>query len=254
MSLIRRPLVLAVVVTILWLLVRQMGGVDDPAKIKADETIMTSGFITSLTVFIALLSAAVFQKTWTEWTEVRNAVKGPEKDEKAFMRYVDERIPPTVKAAMIVLYVGLLGSFFILSNASLVAGIYMIFAITFALAFYWEVIEDLDEYWNGEWNISLDDVPDEWEWSRKNKPLLTKRAQKKDFIKILLHYFSGWGLTALFGSATLGTLLAMAAVGLVTKSPDLTQPAGIVGALLGVLCAVTYVLHIDRKSEVRKNQ
>jgi hypothetical protein len=170
MLLLKRPVALAVAVLAFWLLLR-WGGVaaDQPTLLKADEAVLVSGFFTPMTVLIALLAAAVFTKVWSEWMEVRNAVKGEKKDEEAFMKYVDERIPPTVKAALLILFGALLGAFFLLHIQSLVVGSYIIFALTFALAFYWEVIMDLDDYWTGVWNIRLDDVPEAWAWSKTRK-------------------------------------------------------------------------------------
>src|SRR3990167_3398276 len=98
MQLIKRPVLFSSLVTILWLIVRQLGSIDQPSLVKADETILTSGFITALTVFVALLSAAIFQKVWGEWTEIRNAIF--DKNEKAFSKYANERVPTTVKYAL----------------------------------------------------------------------------------------------------------------------------------------------------------
>lgn len=177
MGLIRRPFVFTVVAVALWLLVQQLGGLDKPELIKQDETIMTSGFITALSLFIALLASGVFLKVWSEWIEVRNAIRSTKQDEEIFMRYADERLPSTVKAAIIILFVFLLGAFFILHIASVVTGIYITFGITFALTFYWEVIMDFDDYWTGEWNIDIRMVPDDWEWAKKNKARILSRLK-----------------------------------------------------------------------------
>lgn len=178
MQLIKRPILLAILAIILWLAAHQLGGVEQKELLKADETIMTSGFITTLTVIVALLAAAVFTKVWTEWSEVRNSLK-EEKSEKTFNKYVDERIPPTVKSAIIILFFSLLGAFYILSVASIVTGVYMVGSITFALSFYWEVLMDLDDYWTGAWNIDIRDVPDEWEWAEKNKKRIMRKLGYK---------------------------------------------------------------------------
>lgn len=65
--------------------------------------------------------------------------------------------------------------------------------------------------------------------------------------RTLWYYFSGWGLIALIGAAEVGGVLAMVIAGLVTKSSNLILPTGAVGAVLGILCAAAYALHIDKK-------
>ena len=167
MQLIKRPLLTSFLLTILWLITRRLGSVDQLSLIKADETILTSGFITALTVFVALISAAVFQKVWSEWGDVRNSIL--DHDEKAFNKYADERVPTTVKAALFILFLALLGAFFILQISSVIVGIYIVSSMVFAISFYWEVIMDLDDYWTGAWNIDINLVPDEWEWAREHK-------------------------------------------------------------------------------------
>lgn len=170
-QLIVRPAITAIISSVLWIATYLLAGTWRILEIKPDENIL--GFFIGGMVFVdAGIAAAILAKVWLEWIEVRNSLRAEtdeERDEKTFSKYADERLPVTIKAAIVILFVLLLGGFFLAPISSPILGVFVTFAITFGLVFYWEVLLDFDDYWSGVWNVDIRDVPDNWKWAKKNK-------------------------------------------------------------------------------------
>ena len=161
MKILIKPISLALVISAIWLAIRLSVGFNQ--NVKLDEGVMVSGTIASLAIFYALLAAFAFATAWQQWVAVEEAVKT--KDQQAFLKHKDKRMPRTVKALILLFSVLLIGAFFLISFKNILNGLYSIFSITLALSIYWVVIMDLDDPFDGDWNIQ---VPKEWQHLIKN--------------------------------------------------------------------------------------
>ncbi len=157
MKLLKRPLVLSLVITGIWLLLRTHGLFSG----KADEGAMSSGTIAFLFFVYGLMAAFVMAKVWTEWREMEDAVR--HEDEKKFVDLKDQRIPKTLKMLLFIFSVFIAAAFFIIGFEDVVKGVFSVFSVVFMLTTVWEVLMDLDDYFTGEWNINIDSLPKEWQ-------------------------------------------------------------------------------------------
>ena len=108
-------------------------------------------------IFAGLVASTV----WGEWKGIIAAIDA--KDENAFIRLKDQRLSPHIKLLIMVLSgVWLFPIFFLLSYKVVAIGVFATFAITLILVIYWEVINDLDDYFTGVWNIDIKKLPKEW--------------------------------------------------------------------------------------------
>ncbi len=154
MQLIFKPLVLSLVSTGLWFLIRFLGL---GHFIQGDETALSGGTIAFLGVIYALLAAFTTANVWSQWVAIEEAVKT--KDHQKFLQSKDKRIPGTLKLLLLMLSVFLVVGFYLLYFRNPLPGGFSIFAVTMAVSAVWVVIMDLDDPLTGIWNV---EVPREW--------------------------------------------------------------------------------------------
>lgn len=161
MKLLLKPLVLAVAVALTWILYNKYIILGAKDLLKADETIMSSAIVPIIGIGYVIFAGLVASTVWTEWKGMIAAIDAV--DENAFIRLKDQRLSPHVKLLIVVLSVlWLFPIFFLFSYKALVTGVFATFSITLILGIYWEVINDLDDYFTGVWNIDLNKLPKEW--------------------------------------------------------------------------------------------
>lgn len=156
MKLFVRPLLIALIATSLWLSLRYGVG----QYLNDDEGVLVSGTIAFLAVVYALLTGLTLVTVWGQWNTVQDALH--KKDREAFDTMKTKRIPGTLKALLFLFSSLLLGAFWLVSFTHAVAGGYTIFAVSIVLAVAWEVIMDLDDPFEGVWNIDPKEIPEEW--------------------------------------------------------------------------------------------
>ena len=155
MKLLIKPLVISLVSTGLWFLLRFLGLGD---FIQGDEGgAMPSGTIAFLGVIYALLAAFTTANVWSQWVAVEEAVKTG--DRQKFLQNKDKRIPGTLKSLLLMFSVFLVIGFYLLYFKNPLPGGFSIFAATMAVSAVWAVIMDLDDPFTGAWNVQ---IPREW--------------------------------------------------------------------------------------------
>jgi len=154
MKIFLKPLVLSVLGTGLWILLRTWG-LDE--YLQGDEGAIASGLVAFLAVAYALFAAFLFATVWSQWVAVEEAVRV--KDRQKFDLHKDKRIPRTAKALLLLFSFFLVGAFYLLSFRHLATGGFSIFAVIMVIITYWQVILDLDDPFTGIWNV---EVPKEW--------------------------------------------------------------------------------------------
>lgn len=159
MKLFLKPAALALLVGLLWTGYRILFG--EMEALKADEAIMASAVVPIIGIGYVIFAGLIASTVWGEWKGMLAAIEA--KDEDAFVRLKDQRLSPHVKM-LIRVFSGLLlfPIFFLFSYKNLVMGIFTTFGIMFMLLIYWEIINDLDDYFSGVWNINVNKIPEEW--------------------------------------------------------------------------------------------
>lgn len=160
MKLIGKPLGIALVCTALWLVLRLWLG----TYLSGDEGVMAGATIAFLAIAYALFAGFLFVTVWGQWNAVEDAVRT--KNLEKFTELKDKRIPPTVKFLLVIFSALLVGAFFLLSFQHLLTGSFAIFSVSLVVSLYWAVIMDLDDPFNGIWNV---EVPSDWKVSAGKK-------------------------------------------------------------------------------------
>jgi hypothetical protein len=150
-----QPIIIAILLTFLWIVLNKYNLLAD---FKYDTDIMASGTVNVLGIFYALVAAFVLSTVWRQFVAVEESVKLRNKIE--FIKHKDKRIPLPIKILLLIFSLLLLGSFFVMRYEGMLNGVYSIFAIGLGLALNWGVIMDLDDPFEGIWNIK---IPNGWE-------------------------------------------------------------------------------------------
>ena len=159
MKLLWKPLVVSILVVLGWVGYRLLLGSLD--SLKADEAIMAGAIVPIIGIGYVIFAGLVASTVWGEWKGIVAAIDA--KDEEAFIRLKDQRLSPHVKL-LVGVFSGLLlfPIFSLLPYKAIATGGFANFAITFILLIYWEVINDLDDYFSGVWNIDITKLPEVW--------------------------------------------------------------------------------------------
>lgn len=153
MKLLIIPILVASACTGLWLLLRLFLG----QYLSGDEGAMTSGTIAFFGIVYGIFATLLLVTVWNQWNAVEDAVNT--KDRKEFDRMAEKRIPPTVKVLLFALSVLPVAAFFLTSFQHGPTGAFSIFGPSLIVAGVWAVIMDLDDPFEGVWNV---EVPEEW--------------------------------------------------------------------------------------------
>jgi hypothetical protein len=140
---------------------------------EGDTDLMTSGTITTLGIFYALAAAFILSTVWEQFLHVQDAVRM--RDKHQFLKHKDKRIPLPIKVLLFLFSAMLLGAVVILPFHSVVNGIYSVFTVSLAIAINWGVIMDLDDPFEGIWNV---EIPKEWK-KYKNTMYFTDLLKEK---------------------------------------------------------------------------
>jgi hypothetical protein len=149
-----QPLAVAIIITIIWYF---MFTNNLFPKRDADVGVMSSGTISVLGILYALVAAFVLTTVWREFVAVQEAIKLRHKHD--FFKHKDKRVPLPIKVLLLIFSLLLLGAFFIIHYNTVIIGMYSILSISIGLALNWAVIMDLDDPFEGIWNV---EVPKHW--------------------------------------------------------------------------------------------
>lgn len=127
--------------------------------ISGDEGAMSSGTIAFLGIAYSILAGFLFVNVWQQWNLVNEACTPGALDKKKFDENKNKRIPETVKSLWLIFSVIMIASFFCLYFKNALPAMLTIFAVTFVINVYWEVVLDLDDPFTGVWKVT---VPGEW--------------------------------------------------------------------------------------------
>lgn len=150
-----KPILVAFGVTIFWLFLKLFKILP---KTDLDQTLMTSGTISVLGIFYALVAAFVLSTVWRQFIAVEEAIKLKNKTE--FVKHKDKRIPLPIKALLFFSSFLVMGSFFTLNFGHNLTGMYTMLSVSLSLALNWAVVMDLDHPFEGIWNL---EIPKGWE-------------------------------------------------------------------------------------------
>lgn len=168
MKLFIRPIVLSVLSTGIWIVLKILG-LDQ--YIEGDEGAMASGTIAFLGIIYALLTAFTTATVWSQWLAVKKAVETYKAAKKAgdetamaqahqkFILNKDKRIPGTLKLILLMFSIFAVLGFYLLYFRNPLPGGFAIFTATMAASGLWGLIMDLDDPFTGVWNV---EVPEEW--------------------------------------------------------------------------------------------
>ena len=150
-----KSLFISAIATFAWYFFWQ--GIHYNHEMKSDAEIMSSGTINVLIVLYGLIYAFIINKVWTQWNELKHAIKTGDKN--TFEKYCEERIPTALHFLIIFLAILIFGGLFLHPFASFINGLYSIFSTSLALVVCYEVAKDLDDPFVGIFNL---DVPPDW--------------------------------------------------------------------------------------------
>jgi|GEM_PF-4058646 hypothetical protein len=166
-----KPVITAVILGLVWLFIRLV--LKFIPNTRPDTEIMTTGTISVLGIFYALVAAFVISTVWRQFVQVQEAVKMD--NEQAFIKHKDKRIPLPIKLLLLTFSGLLIGAFFFISFHTVVVGFYSVMAIGLGLALNWAVIMDLDDPFEGIWNVH---VPEKWHKHKNSENIMLMKIIK----------------------------------------------------------------------------
>jgi len=115
------------------------------------EGIVVAAWIPTFSLLYCLLVAVVFNTVWTEYKQIRMAVK--KYDIETFVDLMDEEISPLSYILIFVCSIAILGGFMSLDYPSVVAGLTVISSTSYILFLVLFIIKEMDDPCSGLWFI-----------------------------------------------------------------------------------------------------
>lgn len=122
------------------------------------ESIVVAAWIPTFSLLYCLLVAVVFNTVWTEYKQIRMAVK--RYDVETFVDLMDEEVSPLSYILIFVCSLAILGGFMSLDYPNMISGLTIIGSTSYILFLVFFIIKEMDDPCSGLWFIKH--IHSEW--------------------------------------------------------------------------------------------
>ena len=149
------PVVVGIAVTYGWYAIFYRNEIHFAAEA---EGVVTTAWLSMFGIWYSLLATVAMNTVWSEYKQLRAAVKRHDKD--LFMDLRDEDLSPLVYVLIVVLSLTVLFGFLIIEYPSVLAGAVIVYVVVFVLTLMLVVIIEMDDPCSGLWYIRH--IPEDW--------------------------------------------------------------------------------------------